>query len=765
MQYGSDARFQKRIQAVKMYCASGSLEKVAAFFKIHPITLRRWIKRYQEEGKDSLMRRKTYGRHSRRFPGETERQIVLLKEHDPGLTLTAAQKILKKHSIQISLEGMRKIWKRYNLGRLYRYGESEKTDRFIDPEVTSGIVQAEELLKKGKKIQAARIVNALPSCAERSVLKKIPDHMLFLQKRLEKLYLIFYEKPFRELIDKARAIRQTAQKTQLLYTALYAGILEVHALDWVGNHREQLIVARELFNIMDRDCGRSGCIRIIRAEIALTKIRALAWLGQYKEAIAELRKLEKSCRSYPDPAFYCSLATANTVLGLYKRSRYWLKRHLQYDSANTVTRVYLATVITVAGEYESAQNILRNITTDDAALIILKEMTEARCALGQGRIDEAVKYANHALSMAEKRAIPHTLSDCTQTLAFCMCGLGQKNLAQDIIKRVAKQLKSLGITKRHIFSILLDKKSPDADELFMPTTKLAVLVQKAAKSLKANDFRKAYQYAATNKILGLLHRITLFYPEPVEKLIMKRKHVGFPKGILNLPVFHKNVPVYRVCFLGTAQVFRDEIRVTPDPTPLYASFLIHLISRKKIESSSLYNNFWSKAKNPRGSLAHFLYSLRKYLRLSPNTLFIKQGSLHFKGYITTDYQEFEQTLTRAKALERAGEWGFARKEYLRAFRLFRGEPFKKMYDPWSEHMRRVILNELETEVMHFAKSCIEHDNEIRQKKRRTPSAKCRGGNMADAKKVLEKVIKIIPDSEEIRNMVRECGSDGEWEKR
>ena len=80
-------------------------------------------------------------------------------------------------------------------------------------------------------------------------------------------------------------------------------------------------------------------------------------------------------------------------------------------------------------------------------------------------------------------------------------------------------------------------------------------------------------------------------------------------------------------------------------------------------------------------------------------------------------------------------------------------------------MRRVILNELETEAVHFAKSCLEHDNEIRQKKRRTPSAKCRGGNMADAKKVLEKVLKIIPDSEEIREMVGEYGGNGVSEKR
>ena len=74
--------------------------------------------------------------------------------------------------------------------------------------------------------------------------------------------------------------------------------------------------------------------------------------------------------------------------------------------------------------------------------------------------------------------------------------------------------------------------------------------------------------------------------------------------------------------------------------------------------------------------------------------------------------------------------------------LFNGEPFRKMYDPWSEQMRRVILNKLEAEALHFAKSCIEHN-----KKR-------------DAQKVLGKALQIIPDSEEIKKLIEDiklCG--------
>lgn len=94
---------------------------------------------------------------------------------------------------------------------------------------------------------------------------------------------------------------------------------------------------------------------------------------------------------------------------------------------------------------------------------------------------------------------------------------------------------------------------------------------------------------------------------------------------------------------------------------------------------------------------------------------------------TTDYQYYEETIIRAKALERAGEWGFAKREYLRAFKLFRGEPFKKMYDNWSDDKRLEILFSYETEVLSFAK-------ELRER-----------GRDEEAQKLLKKAEKIVPD--------------------
>lgn len=160
---------------------------------------------------------------------------------------------------------------------------------------------------------------------------------------------------------------------------------------------------------------------------------------------------------------------------------------------------------------------------------------------------------------------------------------------------------------------------------------------------------------------------------------------------------------------------------------------------KKILLEDIYNNFWKESPQAAKNLSHLLVRIKKILKIPSHLLEMSrrggEPALVNRGiHFITDYNEFEQMLTTAQAFERAGEWGFAKKEYLRAFRIFRGEPFKKMYDNWSEDMRGVILNKLETEALHFAKCCLEHRNK------------------RDAKKILEKVLKIIPDSVELQKM-------------
>ena len=104
-------------------------------------------------------------------------------------------------------------------------------------------------------------------------------------------------------------------------------------------------------------------------------------------------------------------------------------------------------------------------------------------------------------------------------------------------------------------------------------------------------------------------------------------------------------------------------------------------------------------------------------------------------HFITDHGEYLEHLAKAKAFLRADEWAFARTEYLCGFSLFRAAPFKKMYDNWSEDMRRTILGQLEKEALTFARLC---------------SAQ---GEQAKDIDIWKKLSRIIPSLGEIKDLI------------
>ena len=145
----------------------------------------------------------------------------------------------------------------------------------------------------------------------------------------------------------------------------------------------------------------------------------------------------------------------------------------------------------------------------------------------------------------------------------------------------------------------------------------------------------------------------------------------------------------------------------------------------------IYRNFLKKSKNPQRNLSHLLVRIKKAINLSSHLLEVSYKKdnpvLINKGiHFITDYDEYKQTLAQAKALLRTGEWKFAKSEFIRAFSLFRGEPFKKMYDDWSDDKRLEVLFSYESEVISFAK-------ELRAR-----------GRKDEAEKLLRKAERIVP---------------------
>ncbi|MEO0096199.1 MAG: hypothetical protein ABIL66_09970, partial [candidate division WOR-3 bacterium] len=319
-----------------------------------------------------------------------------------------------------------------------------------------------------------------------------------------------------------------------------------------------------------------------------------------------------------------------------------------------------------------------------------------------------------------------------------MC-LGEKEKAKSLLVNLKKFLKKRKMKRQLLITNILLQKIPQNKEFFkLSTIKLAWV-------LKNRGYMGAYQFAVRKGILFYFYRYLFFYPDFVQKRIAKNKPTYLPKAILRLPIFNTKTDVYHINLLGKITTFRNQRYHKFHLSPKDSAILLFIITRinepeKSLNLNELYENFWSKSKNPARIFSHSLVRIKKALKIPAHYLEIKRQNgesylINQNIYFTTDYQEFGQTLARAKALERAGEWGIARKEYLRAFKLFRGEPFKKNFDNWSVDMRFKILTQLETEAINFAKSCLEH------------------GNKNDARKILQKVLKIIPDSQEVKGLL------------
>uniref|UniRef100_A0A7V0Z685 Bacterial transcriptional activator domain-containing protein n=1 Tax=candidate division WOR-3 bacterium TaxID=2052148 RepID=A0A7V0Z685_UNCW3 len=371
---------------------------------------------------------------------------------------------------------------------------------------------------------------------------------------------------------------------------------------------------------------------------------------------------------------------------------------------------------------------------------------EALLSLMNAQPERAIALATEALSQSRKEGIGSIIFSAHLIMASAYCSLGDKKRAKILIERSLHFFnKNNLIREKTIFSILhtfvakvnsICSMTPP-EKHTLPTIKLVLLI-------KNRKYLQAISYAKKKYLMHYFYNYIFITAEKIKEFVEKGKKTGLPKTILRLPVFNKEIPVYHIKFLGNVIVYKNQKYLKTKLRPKDYAFLIYLYQKamepkRSIDLNEVYRNFWPNSEKASRNFSHLLLRVKKALKIPSHLLTVSrsygESSLINEGiYFTTDYQEFEQSLARAKALQRAGEWKFAKKEFLQAFKLFRGEPFKKNFDEWSVNMRFKILTELETEAINFAQACLEH------------------GNKRDAKRVLEKVLKIIPDSEELQKM-------------
>ncbi len=736
--------FERKLKAVESYLQSKqSLRKIASEFGVPYKTLWFWVRLYKEGGSVNLIERKS---HKKRLSKNMEKEVMYLKEHDPALTIQEARLLLRKKDLHISHTGIWQIWGRYGLSKrplddpLSPFGRTT-------PESEDGIKKARFLLETDNHKAAAKIVNSLPSLPEDPVLKEIPEKFLSPRRRLERLQLEFGEIEFSELTRKARHIGKILERKGYIYSSIFANFLELYALFAIGHTREMLAITFHLSTKINQVKEKT-----LKFFFYLVQASMFSSLLQMNKALCSMKKCRRLLRHLPYYYYWEEFGTLLTNIGKNQEAQTYFEKALgEQKNLQIIKRLSLSIAIygyCMSGEYLEGEKMLYRTKDlkDVKRYGTIYSLVNAHVRFGQGNLSDARESYLESLNKAAKEEFLNRIFGASIGLASV--ARAQNNYPearislQKYIPFMEKHqllyetviMKSLSGSLRTISEVA--KKRP-------PLCMLAFLLR-ANQTVRIGDYRKAFNFARKQGLLGLFHRWIVFFPEPVLHLLEKGKPTGLPKAILKFPVFNQKIAVYHVKFLGRFVVFKNQQYLKIRLSPKEKAFLIHVAfesdePEKFISLNDFYRIFWPRNVKPTSLLLHLLVRLKKKLMLPGHLLgisskYIEPRLVNHGIYFTTDYTELQTLLAQAKALERAGEWGFAKKEFLRAFNLFRGKPFKKMYDQWSEDMRHRILTQLETEAINFAKSCVEH------------------GNKRDAKKVLEKTLMIIPNSDEIKKI-------------
>ncbi len=736
-----------KLQAALHYLNNKTtLKQTALLFKIHYLTLFKYVTFYRKYGAEKLMI--NYHKPWNRTDKKLEEKIVQLKENNPGLTVKKAQEILKKKGIKISTKCIWSIWRRYGYAGFDKTKLSTKFTEYIpwSNEARVKYEAAKDVFSRGNVKRAARILNSIPALPNNDLLPQIPDAQLNIPRRIEKIAILYGNTPVSPYLAKLRQMKKILRNKGLYYSTIRLTILEAFTISWLGESKTQLNLTLMLNKFIQNNGNRmSSSLFPFKFLMSISEGVAYARLLNTKEAYKRIKFCHRqlmSCK-FLIPYFMEALGVLYTHVDDFNKAEQCYTKVLnEYEKKGFDTaeiRNFLSSVYHLKGDYKKAIALLKSINTQgwhNSAKYLLIQATRA---LVNAMPHRSLSFSSQAVNVLKKEGIRWGIYSANIIAASAYYSLGEKTKAINILKKticfVSKNYKKEELILKNLLSHLgANIKHKLISKCDLPRLRLI-------QFLKNKKYFSALKYARQKGIVTDLQRWAIFFPELITENLAKGKSIGLPRAMLHLPILNNQVPVYHIKFLGKTIVYKNQQYLKTNLNPKDLAFLIYLCTRamepkKSLNLDEVYRNFWPNSEKAPRNFSHLLVRIKKELKIPSHLLTISrsygENYLINNGiYFTTDYQEFEQTIARAKALQRAGEWEFAKKEFLQAFKLIRGEPFKKNFDNWSVNMRFRILSELENEAINFAKACLEHNNKY------------------DAKKILEKVLKIMPDSEEI----------------
>jgi tetratricopeptide (TPR) repeat protein/transposase len=708
--------------AVKDYLNGGKLKEVAAEYSIHYNTLSRWVQVYQqagEDGVDAILSGKPWNRS----PREREERVVRMKEAIPSLTIREAQQKLKQQDLRISVKGIYGIWKRYNM---MKRSVNDPYSPFGSLTAESGhaLARAQALLNECAEghclKKAAIIINNIPVFPREgaAVLRRIPDRCLTPRRRLDKICLEFMVIPMPEFRAKVHTVRTLLEEKKLFYTAIIAGLIEILALHWMNTPQEEL----KVWSILHK---RAGKIHdpVLRFLLNFFYASVHAKTGAMKKAGPYLKKNRDLLRALPHRPFIESHGDLMAFASEYRKAQSFYMRAMQKQHeviGQSWLRTKLMMIYVLAGDYHKALREARMIKKGAlAAVRVNYTVNKGLLYYGLGKFDKAVACVRGTFTHAEKEQFRNMLYAAVLTLASVEQARGEIDEAAMIIKKHLRLVKKYGLKlEQVVLEFLFRGQAPPRQMAGMPIVKLIRKLKRAHDTRRVKDFRNACAYARGKGLIGFFHRCMVFYPAVVLGLMERGYRTDLPRAVLRFPVFNKEVPVYRVKFLGSMRVSRRRKQLKAKFTPKERALLVYIATKinepgRSVPVRKAYGYFWDGSANPANRLSHVLVRIRNGLGLPAHLLYISSRTMEKRivnrgFYVSSDYEDFQTMLAEAAALERAGEWDYARRMFRQGFRLMRGEPFKGIYDEWSENMRTTIINHLESALKAFSRSCAQH---------------------------------------------------------
>ena len=697
-----------KIKAVEEYLKNGkSLRKVANLFNVNYKSVYKWVNLYKENGKEKLLL--NYRKPWNKVSKEIEEKVVLLKEKYPSISIRKAKAILEKEGIRISVKGIWGIWKRYGF---CGWKKDNVTNDFTEccewsKEALIKYRIAKKYFEENNLEKCAKILNEISLLPKNDLLLKIPDNYLNIYRRVEKIACLFGEENIDQYIKRIKKIKKILKRKNLNYSLLRINNFYLISLEWKGEFKKIINEVRE----MKKFIGPNKSLFIFKwtsmisegiAHAHLLNINEAKKIAKYCEKILKRRKTGLS--SY----FEFDLGTLFSNLENYKKAeKYYL---------NSIENVDMDFKRKIKGELYRI-NLLKGINLNLRKYekeIEMGEWKERAFLLSylsllnliKGKIEEAIKYYRESINILKKEGLKTHIFSLYLTMASIYSIIGERRKGINHLKSIIRFLEKKQLKKQAlILKLLTSKNKNDLKNIaLLPTIKLLILV-------KNRKIKEAYSYAKKNYLMSYFYRYILILNSKIYKKII------LPKSFLNLLVFNKDKIIYQLNFLKNFNIYRikkeNKEKIRTKFKPKEKAFLIHLALKlnepgKKIEIQEIIENFWKNSKKPNKNLTKMLYKIKKELQIPSYLIERKRKKeekyIENKGiYFITDYLEFENTIAQANAFLNSGEWELAKREFLKFLKFIKKDPFKGIYDRWSENLRNIIINKYREETKKFLK--------------------------------------------------------------